>query len=174
MTARVWEKTLPARWPSSSGASRAHLVNQHAWLGWHGPPRHLQSHHQEQAHAPAPPPFAASRISTYFPYILWALTWDKLLCHADSREHLGKNQITAACGQARKSQAMATGTPVELQSQYLAHRSVRCTHCRSRNLDPLKTGTPKVEDKNGQVQCDDRARRKLRGAACLHFSRQHP
>ena len=41
----------------------------------------------------------------YFPYILWALTWDKLLCHADSREHLGKNQITAACGQARKSQA---------------------------------------------------------------------
>ena len=52
-----------------------------------------------------PSTIAASRISTYFPYILWALTWDKLLCHADSREHLGKNQITAACGQARKSQA---------------------------------------------------------------------
>ena len=52
-----------------------------------------------------PSTIAASRISTYFPYILWALTWDQLLCHADSREHLGKNQITAACGQARKSQA---------------------------------------------------------------------
>eukprot|EP00964_Phaeocystis_antarctica_P097284 scaffold63440_cov63-Phaeocystis_antarctica.AAC.2 len=76
---------------------------------------------------------------------------------------------------------MATHHATQIAVSSLAHhthsRFVRCTHCRSRNLDLLWTATPKLGVRMGQLHCKrtgKRARRKLRGVACLPSSRQHP